>query len=198
MCVSILTTCVYPSSLHVCIHPHYMCVSILTTCVYPSSLHVFAILFTQQTRYVAVAFPSSKLEMCQCWKLKNILRISYSDITLNVGQNIKLLPNIIRLCSCTMHVDNIKSYICPTNAHNSYKVVKLLKKSFEIVIVAPTCFGLHKPSSGNSQPVLRWSYNVDFGYIYCYLKLSLLWLHILFSPVMRVDRALCTVHDPHT
>jgi len=33
------------------------------------------------------------------------------------------------------------------------------------------------------------------------LKLSVLWLHILFSPVMRVDRTLCgvelhTVHDP--
>jgi hypothetical protein len=26
------------------------------------------------------------------------------------------------------------------------------------------------------------------------LKLSVLWLHILFSPVMRVDRALCTIH----
>jgi len=26
---------------------------------------------------------------------------------------------------------------------------------------------------------------------YCYSKLSVLWLHILFSLVMRVDRALC-------
>ena len=48
-----------------------------------------------------------------------------------------------------------------------YKIVKLLK-SFKIVIVAPTCFGLHKPSSGSSQPVLRRSYNVDFGYILLY------------------------------
>jgi len=39
-------------------------------------------------------------------------------------------------------------------------------KSFKIIIVAPTCFGLHKPSSGSSQPVLRQSYNVDFGYIF--------------------------------
>jgi len=46
---------------------------------------------------------------------------------------------------------------------NYYKIVKQLK-SFKIIIVAPTCFGLHKPSSGSSQPVLRWSYNVDFGY----------------------------------
>ena len=46
---------------------------------------------------------------------------------------------------------------------NYYKIVKQLK-SFKIIIVAPTCFGLHKPSSGSSQPVLRQSYNVDFGY----------------------------------
>jgi len=43
--------------------------------------------------------------------------------------------------------------------------------------------------------VLRQSYNVDIGYIYRYLKLSVLWLHVLFSHVMRVDRALCTIHD---
>jgi len=46
---------------------------------------------------------------------------------------------------------------------NYYKIVKQLK-SFKIKIVAPTCFGLHKPSSGSSQPVPRSSYNVDFGY----------------------------------
>jgi hypothetical protein len=38
-------------------------------------------------------------------------------------------------------------------------------KSFKIIILAPTSFGLQKPSSGSSQPVLRQSYNVDFGYI---------------------------------
>jgi len=37
---------------------------------------------------------------------------------------------------------------------NYYKIVKQLK-SFKIIIVAPTCFGLHKPSSGSSQHVLR-------------------------------------------
>ena len=37
---------------------------------------------------------------------------------------------------------------------NYYKIVKQLK-SFKIIIVAPTCFGLHKRSSGSSQPVLR-------------------------------------------
>ena len=73
--------------------------------------------------------------------------------------------------SCTVHVDSITFFICPTNAHNSYKIVKQLK-SFKIIIVAPTCFGLHKPLSGSSQPVLRQSYSVDIGYIYRYLKLS--------------------------
>jgi hypothetical protein len=49
--------------------------------------------------------------------------------------------------------------------HTNYcKIVKQLK-SFKIIIVALTCFGLHKPSSGSSQPVLRQSYNVDFGYM---------------------------------
>ena len=66
---------------------------------------------------------------------------------------------------------------CPTNAHNYYKIVKLLK-SFKIIAVVATCFGLHKPSLGSFQPVLRQSYNVDFGYVYHYLKLSVLWLHI--------------------
>jgi len=37
---------------------------------------------------------------------------------------------------------------------NCYKTVKQLK-SYKIIIVSPTCFGLHKPSSGSSQPVLR-------------------------------------------
>jgi len=44
--------------------------------------------------------------------------------------------------------------------HTNYcKIVKRLK-SFKIIIVAPTCFGIHKPSSGSSQPVLCQSYNV--------------------------------------
>ena len=48
--------------------------------------------------------------------------------------------------------------------HTNFKIVKLLKL-FKVIIVAPTCFGLYKPSSGSSQPVLRQSYNVEFGYI---------------------------------
>jgi len=43
---------------------------------------------------------------------------------------------------------------------NYYKIVKHLKSS-KIIIFAPTCFGLHKPSSGSSQSVLRQSYNAD-------------------------------------
>jgi len=64
---------------------------------------------------------------------------------------------------------------------NYYKIFKMLK-SFKIIIVAPTCFGLHIPSSGSSQPVLRQSYNVDFGYIHRYMKLSVLW-HCNFGEV---------------
>jgi len=52
--------------------------------------------------------------------------------------------------------------------------------------VAATCFGLHKPSSGSSQPVLCLSQNVGFSYIYrCFEVISVLWLHNLFCPVMR-------------
>jgi len=58
------------------------------------------------------------------------------------------------LRSFTVHVDNIKCFICPTNAHDYYKIVKMLK-SFKITVVAPTYFGFHKPSSGSSQSVLR-------------------------------------------
>jgi len=47
---------------------------------------------------------------------------------------------------------------------NYYKIIKELK-SFKIITVAATCFGLHKPSSGIPQPVLRQTCNVDFGYI---------------------------------
>ena len=41
---------------------------------------------------------------------------------------------------------------------NYYEIDKMLK-TFIIIIFAPTCFGLHKPSSGSSQPVLRQRYN---------------------------------------
>jgi len=88
-----------------------------------------------------------------------------------------------QIAFCPQHLEFIKFFICPTNAHNSYKIVKLLK-SFKIIIIAPKRFGLHKPSSGSSQPVLRQSYNADIGYIFRYWKLPVLW------PVMRVDRTL--------
>jgi len=65
-------------------------------------------------------------------------------------------------------------------------------KSFKIIIVAPKCFGLHKPSSGNSQPVLRQSYNVDIGYICRYLKLSLLWLHIAATVTITSNNGVCS------
>jgi hypothetical protein len=49
--------------------------------------------------------------------------------------------------------------------HTNYcKAVEQLR-SFKIIIVAPTCFGLHRPSSGSPQPVLCQSYYVDCGYM---------------------------------
>jgi len=82
--------------------------------------------------------------------------------------------NQYNLCSCTVHVDHINFFIVQLM---HIIIIKLLK-SFKIIIIAPTCFSLPKPSSGSSQPVLCQSYSVDFSYIYCYLKLSVLWLHI--------------------
>jgi len=48
---------------------------------------------------------------------------------------------------------------------NYFKIVKLIK-TFKITTLAPTCFGLHKPSSGSSRSVFRQSYNIDFSYTY--------------------------------
>jgi len=39
--------------------------------------------------------------------------------------------------------------------HGETIKIKIVKETFKIIIFAPTCFGLHKPSSGSSQPVLR-------------------------------------------
>jgi len=140
----------------------------------------------------------SKRHSSWAYKHTNILTVSYSGLY-EVYYSLRKYLYITYRCylrCCTVHIDNIKFFICPTNAGNSYKIVKLLK-SFKITIVAPTCFGSHKPSSGSSRPVLHQSYNVDIGYIYRYLKLSALWLHILFSPVIHVDRAMCRVHHSH-
>ena len=64
---------------------------------------------------------------------------------------------------CSVRVDNIKSSLCPTNAHTTYSKVVELLKTFKSTIIAPTCFGLHKPSSGSSQCVFCHSYNIDFS-----------------------------------
>jgi len=63
---------------------------------------------------------------------------------------------------------------------NYYKIVKQLK-SFKIIIVAPTCFGLHKPPSGSSLPVLRQSYNVDFGYISLFEVIGIVAVYVVQS-----------------
>jgi len=43
-------------------------------------------------------------------------------------------------------IDNIESFICPTNSH---KFCKIIIKTCKIIKGAPTCFGLRKPSSGS-------------------------------------------------
>jgi len=67
----------------------------------------------------------------------------------------------------------ISSSLFVQKMHTFFKTVKSLK-SFQIIIVAPTCSGLHKPSSGSSQPVLRQVtmlmsviYKVSWSYRYC-------------------------------
>jgi len=63
-----------------------------------------------------------------------------------------------------VHVDNIKSFICPIKARTNYSEIVELLKTFKNAVIAPTCFGSHKPSSGSSQSVLRQSYNIDNQY----------------------------------
>ena len=82
------------------------------------------------------------------------------------------------LHGCTVHVDNIKSFICPTDAHTNYSKIVELLKTFKTTIIAQTCFGLHKPSSGSSQSVLRKRYNIDFSVYMSLMKFSVLWLHM--------------------
>jgi len=91
------------------------------------------------------------------------------------------------------NVRKIKFFICSTNAHNSYKIVKLLKP-FKIIIVAPTCFSSHKPSSGSSQPVLHQSYNVDISYILLPEVIGSVAAYFVQSCYTCGS---CTVHDPH-
>jgi len=78
---------------------------------------------------------------------------------------------------------------------NYYKIVKLLK-SLQIITVAPTCFGLHKPSSGSSQPVLRQSNNVDFGYISLFDVLRLLRSEGFYVNEKSTDSSCDRTSDP--
>ena len=43
--------------------------------------------------------------------------------------------------------------------------------------------------------MLRQSYNIDFSVHMSLMKFSVLWLRILFSPVVCVYRALCIMHS---
>ena len=64
----------------------------------------------------------------------------------------------MRFAFCVTKATNTHSELSPLFVQlmhiNYYKIVTELK-SFKFIIVAPACFGLHKPSSGSSQPVLR-------------------------------------------
>ena len=60
------------------------------------------------------------------------------------------------------------------------------------MIVAPTCFGLQKPSSGNSQPVLRLSYRVDYGYHISLFEVIGIVAAYFVQPCYACG--LCTVH----
>ena len=64
---------------------------------------------------------------------------------------------------------------------NYYKTVKLLK-SLKILVIAPTCFGLHKPSTG-ALVLCFAKVTMLTSVTYRYLKLPVLWLHILLGPV---------------
>ena len=81
----------------------------------------------------------------------------------------------------------IKSFICPTNARINYSKTVELLKTFKTTIIVPRCFGLHKPSPGTSQSVLRQSYNIDFSVYMSLMK---------FLVSCRIE--FCTVYDTHT
>ena len=96
---------------------------------------------------------------------------------------------------CTTLINTIKSLIYPTNAHTNYSKIIEILKTFKTTIITPTCFGLHKPSSGSSQSVPRQSYNIDFSVYMSLMNISVLWLHISFRPVVCVYRASCILHS---
>jgi len=65
--------------------------------------------------------------------------------------------------------------------HTNYFNCKTVK-TFKTIIFAPTCSSLHKPSSGSYS--LRFAKVTVLIAVYkLLLKYSVLWLHILFSPV---------------
>jgi len=116
--------------------------------------HVFHVLWTNSWNRALL----QKLTVTQLHKIPLILYNPQFPCPVRKNLSLDLiLSQINQATSHTLFFSHpllLSFLICPTNAHNSYKIVKLLK-SFKIIIVAPTCFGLHKPSSGSSQPVLR-------------------------------------------
>jgi len=86
------------------------------------------------------------------------------------------------------------SQLMHTNYFNRQTV-----KTFNTIIFAPTCFVLHKPSSGSYSLRIA-KVTVWISICKSLLRYSVLWLHISFSRVVRVHYALrriCTVHNAH-
>ena len=61
---------------------------------------------------------------------------------------LQTLITSIYLHGCTVHVDYMKPFICPTSAHTNYSKIVELLKTFKTTITAPTCFGLYKSLAG--------------------------------------------------
>ena len=94
-----------------------------------------------------------KAKYCTC--LLELISIKWSMKFHKQASNVTVVSKSLKM---------VKSFICPIKAHtNYYKIVELLK-IFKTTVIAPTCFGLHKPSSGSSMSVLRQSCNIDYQY----------------------------------
>ena len=97
-------------------------------------------------------------------KFPTILRLPSAGMSQS-GSNINsptLKGNILPLYSSETSVYLNPLFVQLMHTQNYSKIVELLK-SFKTTVISRTCFGLHKPSSGSSQSVLRQSYNIDFS-----------------------------------
>ena len=82
----------------------------------------------------------------------------------------------------------IKSFICPTNAH--INCFKMLKFTLKIAINARTCFGLTKPSSWSLRCVIRGAFIAIFNVNFNILKQ---FKCALFGQIKELVTSKCTV-----